>query len=678
MCGISAIFSHQIESAAALIRMTDVIRHRGPDDEGFLAITAQKKTAYFGGKDTPAQCRTPAQRRKFAYLPTSQISTSSFDSFNKAGDSVVTALGHRRLSIVDTSPAGHQPMTFENRLAIVFNGEVYNYIELRQELEARGRRFVSHSDTEVILQAYDEWGIACLAKFNGMFAFVLYDIGKDYVFAARDRFGVKPLYYYRAGAALAFASEIKQFTTLPGFNAQLNKRRGYDFLLYGLHEHTEETFFENVHIVSPGSYFYGSRDSLLATERRLATQKWYIFPADKKFRGSFKDAAHEFHALLKDSIRLRLRADVPVGSCLSGGLDSSAIVCVMNELLREQGAHALQKTFSACAKERAFDEREFIDAVVKHTGVKGHYVYPQLKDLFKISDRVLWHQDQPYGSTSIFAQWNVFQLAHKHKVKVMLDGQGADEQIGGYSSFFMPWLASLVRSFRWLKLVKEAQALNRIHGVNFGRLSWFAANTLLPIPVRRYLKQKLRGVTMAPDWLNMQRFGFAPYDLPRELGMTTSRSIRELSLSMLLGSNLQMLLHYEDRDSMAHSVESRVPFLDYRLVEHVYSLPDSYKIYNGQTKYVLREGLKDVLPHEIYSRNTKLGFATPEEVWVRKEAPDEFRKRMKKSIEVADGLINPQIMQILEDQISGKVGFHFLAWRVISFADWLRVFKVEI
>ncbi|MCZ2443334.1 MAG: asparagine synthase (glutamine-hydrolyzing) [Flavobacteriales bacterium] len=678
MCGIAALFSHRIESAAAIVHMADTVRHRGPDDEGFLAVTAQKKLSYFGGKDTPSQCMTPAQRNKFSYLPESKISAHSFDSFNKAGDAVVAALGHRRLSIIDTSPAGHQPMVFQNRLAVVFNGEIYNHIEIRQELEARGRRFVSQSDTEVILQAYDEWGVACLAKFNGMFAFVLYDIAKDDVFAARDRFGVKPLYYYRSGETIAFASEIKQFTVLPGFTAQLNRRRGYDFLVYGMHEHTEETFFEDVHLIGPGSYYYGSRAELLRPGKQLAIQKWYIFPVDKKFRGSFADAAHEFHALLKDSIRLRLRADVPVGSCLSGGLDSSSIVCVMNELLREQGAHSLQKTFSACAKEKAFDEREFIDAVVKHTGVQGHYVYPQLTDLFKISDQLLWHQDQPYGSTSIFAQWNVFQLAHKHNVKVMLDGQGADEQLGGYAAFFMPWLSSLVRSFRWLKLVKEAHALNRIHGVNIGRLSWFAANTLLPMPVRRYLKKKLRGVTMAPDWLNMQRMGFEPYDLHRELGVTTSYSIRELSHTMLTGSNLQMLLHYEDRDSMAHSVESRVPFLDYRLVEHVYSLPDSYKIHNGQTKYVLREGLKDVLPREIYNRNSKLGFATPEEVWVRNDAPDVFRKRMKRAVEVADGLIGPQIMQVLDNQISGKARFDFLPWRVISFADWIRVFGVKI
>jgi asparagine synthase (glutamine-hydrolysing) len=359
-------------------------------------------------------------------------------------------------------------------------------------------------------------------------------------------------------------------------------------------------------------------------------------------------------------------------------MDSSAIVCVMSEILKEYGAAALQKTFSACAKEKAFDEREFIEAVVHHTGVKGHFVYPQLGELFRLSKHITWHQDQPYGSTSIFAQWKVFALAHKHKVKVMLDGQGADEQLGGYASFFMPWLASLVRNLRWIKLVKEAEALHRIHGVNIGRLSWFAANTLLPMPIRGYLKKKLRGVTLAPEWLNMNRFGFEPYDLPRQLRITTSRSIRELSLSMLTGSNLQMLLHYEDRDSMAHSVESRVPFLDYRLVEHVYSLPDDYKIHNGQTKYVLREGLKDILPEKIYSRNSKLGFATPEEVWVRHQAPDEFRRRLRHAIDVCDGLISPQIMNILEGQISGKLGFSFLVWRVISLAEWISVFKVKI
>lgn len=678
MCGIAAIFPGQHLQIADLKKMTDTIRHRGPDDEGFLIVRVERNLEFYAGKDTPTACMSAAQRQKYPYLPSDQLTNAALPRSAKRTTPVIAALGHRRLSIVDTSAAGHQPMTFADRLAIVYNGEVYNHIELRHELEARGRRFISHSDTEVILQAYDEWGVACLSKFNGMFAFVIYDIEKDQVFAARDRFGVKPLYYYRKSDNIAFASEIKQFTALSGWQSTLNKKRGYDFLLYGIHEHTHETLFEDVFQVTPGSFYHGARTTLLQETSRIGTQKWYLFPAEKKFRGSFDDAAEQFHMLLKDSVRLRLRADVPVGSCLSGGMDSSAIVCVMNELLKEQGAHALQKTFSACAKEKAFDEREFIEVVVQHTGVKGHYIYPQLKDLFSITDKLVWHQDQPYGSTSIFAQWNVFALAHKHKVKVMLDGQGADEQIGGYASYFMPWLASLVRSFRWIKLANEAKALHRIHGVNIGRLSWFAANTLLPIPIRSYLKKRLRGITLAPDWLNMQRLGFAPYDLPRQLGITTSRSIRELSLSQLMGSNLQMLLHYEDRDSMAHSVESRVPFLDYRLVEHVYSLPDDFKIHNGQTKYVLREGLKGVLPEKIYARNSKLGFATPEEVWVRQQAPEEFRRRLQQSVERSDGLIDASIMQVLDDQIAGKSGFSFLVWRVMSFADWLKVFSVRI
>lgn len=678
MCGISAIFGQQLHDAGMLKAMTNLIRHRGPDDEGFLTVTARRKLQFYAGKDTPAACMSATLRRKYAYLPAEKLSTYVFSRAQKQSNQVIAALGHRRLSIVDTSPAGHQPMTFADRLAIVYNGEVYNHIELRRELEARGRKFVSHSDTEVILQAFDEWGVACLSKFNGMFAFVIYDIEQDLVFAARDRFGIKPLYYCSRGDKIAFASEIKQFTALDGWKSVLNRNRGYDFLVYGIHEHTDETLFEGVFQLSPGSYYYGKREDLLSYRGRIETTKWYLFPADRRFKGSFNDAARIFHDLLKDSIALRLRADVPVGSCLSGGMDSSAIVCVMNELLKDQGAHALQKTFSACATEKAFDEREFIEAVVEHTGVKGHYIYPQLNDLFRITDKLVWHQDQPYGSTSIFAQWSVFALARKHKVKVMLDGQGADEQLGGYASYFMPWLASLVRSFQWIKLANEAKALHRIHGVNMGRLSWFAASTLLPMPIRNYLKKKLRGVHLAPEWLNMDRLGIAAYDLPKQLGVTTSRSIRELSLSQLMGSNLQMLLHYEDRDSMAHSVESRVPFLDYRLVEHVYSLPDDYKIRNGQTKYVLREGLKSVLPEKIYARNSKLGFATPEEVWVRNQAPKEFRRRLRLAVEKSDGLINPSITRILEDQIAGKSGFSFLVWRVLSFVDWLRVFEVKI
>jgi asparagine synthase (glutamine-hydrolysing) len=674
MCGIAALFNTRGVNPHTLQKMASCIRHRGPDDEGFVFFSGDSQSNALGGPDTPDSYFDKDLRRSFPYLPDGRMSRDA----NFTSENIIFAgLAHRRLSIVDVSPAGHQPMVTQNRYWLVYNGEIYNHIELRAELENIGCRFASHSDTEVILHAYSQWGKACLSRFNGMFAFVLFDTATKEVFAARDRFGVKPLYYYLKGSEAAFASEIKQFTFIDGWTARLNPLRGYDFLAYSTHEHTDETFFSGVYQIPPGHYFFGKIADLCASSEKLETEAWYSFPENLRFRGSFEEASTVFRELLTDSIRLRLRADVPVGSCLSGGLDSSAIVCLMSELLRNQNAADLQQTFSACALDKRFDERDYIESVIRHTGVNGHFVYPSVEELLDISQKITWHQDQPFGSTSIFAQWKVFELARKHNVKVMLDGQGADEQLGGYASFFLPWLTSLVRSFRLVRLYREARGLNQLHGVKIDRLLWFTANSFMPVRIKDFLKKQLRGETPAPEWLDTNRLGASPYNLPRQLGIS-GKSIREMSFSQITRSNLQMLLHYEDRDSMAHSVESRVPFLDYRLVEHVYSLPDSYKIVGGKTKYVLREALKNSLPETIYNRHSKLGFATPEEVWVRQNAPEAFKQRLKWAVETSNGIIKPSALSILDKQISGEIGFSFLTWRLISFAEWVKVFNVVV
>ena len=669
MCGISGIISSTPSPSNLLQSMTDCIRHRGPDDEGFVYWNKSvDEPSLCGGQDTSAAVFN-------AELPYTSASNDGHGATFNLG------LGHRRLSILDLSPLGHQPMcTHDRRYWIVFNGEVYNYIELRSELEKLGHTFISRTDTEVILAAYAQWGEGCLSRFNGMWAFAIYDCKARTLFLARDRFGVKPLYYWTSPEGLfAFASEIKQFTVLPGWSARLNGQRGYDYLVFGITDHTAETMFSGVYQVRPGHCVTLAIDdeSAVSPGTPLSTRAWYEL-RPKAFAGSFEDAAREFRDLFEQSIALRLRADVPVGSCLSGGLDSSSIVCVLNDFLRKQGVQALQKTFSACSDVDRFDERKWIDLVVGKTGVDAHYVYPALDRLFEESPAITWHQDEPFGSTSIYAQWCVFRLAAQNGVKVMLDGQGADEQLCGYHGFFGPRLATLFRNWRFAEFVADLSGMQRLHGYSTMASLKFMLPYLLSEKQAHVLRRIGGYAHTRPAWLNCHCLQAEAVDPFWKLGAREG-SVVELSRTQMTGSNLQMLLHWEDRDSMAHSIESRVPFLDYRLVEFVLGLPDEFKIAGGVTKRVLRESMRGALPEEIRTRVDKLGFVTPEETWVRERMPDAFRNKIEQTLEVAAGCFNSEAVRLEFDHIlSGNKRFSFWPWRVVNFGEWVQRFGVDV
>lgn len=673
MCGIAGFVAKNNQKASALSLLSDAIRHRGPDDEGYILFSSPSASPQiFGGKDTPSG----VWAADVAYAPKNNIQ-------NHADIPASIALGHRRLSIVDLSPLGHQPMSYaDGRYWIAYNGEVYNHVELRSELETIGHTFVSHSDTEVILAAYSQWGIECLHRFNGMFAFAIYDRLEKTLFIARDRFGVKPLYYWVSpDGAFVFASEIKQFTTFPGWEARLNGQRAYDFLNYAVTDHTDETLFEGVYQLKPGHSATIACDAGptgLEPSGRVQSQIWYTL-SPRSFDGSYTEACRQFGELFEDAVRLRLRADVPVGSCLSGGLDSSAIVCVMNRLLHEQNATSLQKTFSACADVARFDEKKWIDIVVAATGVQGHYVYPSLEELFSSLPQITWHQDEPFGSTSIYAQWSVFQAAKDQHVTVMLDGQGSDEQLAGYHTFFGPHLAALFKRMRWVKLLSEMNAMRRLHGYDYSRSIKYLAASTLPERIKDELKRRAGYEHSSPEWLDSRRLGAAEVNPMDITGAAGAETVLDLSIAQLTASNIQMLLHWEDRDSMAHSIESRVPFLDYRLVEFVLGLPDDYKLSNGMTKRVLRDSMAGILPSAIQNRMDKLGFVTPEEVWLRERAPDAFRARLNKAIDSAAGVLKGnECRELLEAMIQGRQRFSFLPWRMISFGQWIDTFSVKI
>ncbi|NGX43203.1 MAG: Asparagine synthetase [glutamine-hydrolyzing] 1 [Chlamydiae bacterium] len=661
MCGIAAIFGLRAIHKLPLLTkmMTDVIQHRGPDDEGVVLFSQEGDPTILGGEDTPEG----VFKENLPYCPKKRRFSDG---------SYIGALGHRRLSIIDLSPAGHQPMSSEDqRYWIVYNGEIYNYLEIRKELESNGHHFYSHTDTEVILKAFSEWGVDCLHHFNGMFAFVIWDVKERRLFAARDRFGVKPLYYWiNPKGMLAFASEIKQFTLLPGWNPKINHQRSYDFLNWGLTDHTEETLFAGVKQLRGGHYIYCPIDNIETQE--LKTRQWYQL-RHSPFKGSFEEASKEFAEMLRDSIRLRLRADVDIGSCLSGGLDSSSIVCFANALLKEKNAEARQKTFSAYSDVLCFDERHYIEIVANRMNVEAHSTTPCLEHMESLVPEIIWHQDEPYGSTSIYAQWLVFDLVKKNKVKVMLDGQGADEHLAGYIPFFGCRFYDLFRSMQWRTLIQEMMMTKKNHP-QVNPLFLFASR-LVPHAVQQPLRRLLQKTASKPNWIDF-RFLSAKNLVPFQ--SSKQNHLRDQSSLQLMHTSLPMLLRYEDRDSMAHSIESRTPFLDYRLVEFTLGLPSEYKLSHGLTKRVLRKGTEGIMPDEIRNRIDKIGFATAEEEWLTKRRPDVFRKWMDDAIESSQGILNPQARGIVDDIIDGKRKFSFIPWRIICFGHWMQRFSASI
>ena len=623
MCGIAVIISRDYVDPKNIVAMTDIIKHRGPDAAG---------------------------RKSF------------FDSR--------VWLGHRRLSILDLSNDGTQPMSYQDgRYCITYNGEIYNFLEVRNELKSKGYSFRTLTDTEVILAAYDCWGKDCLFKFNGMWAFAIIDSFESKIFIARDRFGVKPLYYwYSPDGILAFASEIKQFTVLPGWKGKVNGQRAYDFLRWSQLDHTNETLFKDVYQIRCGCAVECNINTALNS---LPIFQWYKMSIGL-YNGDFRDAADRFRKLFFESLKLRLRSDVEVGSCLSGGLDSSSIVCSIKDHMID-GGQRFVNTVSAGAKVPAYDESYYINEVLKSRDLKNYIVYPSFDGLFEEIEKIVWHQDEPFGSTSIYAQWSVFKKTMEAGLKVMLDGQGADEHLAGYHCFFAARFAGLFKTLRWIQLLKEINSCREIHGYNYMFGIKGIVSQLLPETVVGFLREMYNGNATSPKWLSMEKLNAEAIN-PGVFTNEKALSVRELSMSQLGASHLQQLLHYEDRDSMAHSIESRLPFLDYHLVEFVLSLPDEYKLSNGVTKKVLREGMKGIIPEEIRHRMDKKGFVTPEEVWIRKNASF-FRRELGKAIESSNGILTDNCFKYFDYIISRRRPFDFTIWRMISFGVWMRNFN---
>ena len=505
-------------------------------------------------------------------------------------------LGFVRLSIIDLSDAGHQPMSIENgRYTIVFNGEIYNYIELKEELITEGVTFVSNTDTEVLLQAYLHWGETCLDKFNGMFAFVIYDRKTGNVFGARDRYGIKPFYYYLNENQFIFASEIPPILETERAKPVANNQVIFDYLVFNRTDQTESTFFEGIRKLQHGH-------CVSIINQKVKIWKWYDLTERVKKAIPFKDSA-EYRDCLNSSVKLRLRSDVPVGVCLSGGLDSSSITSIVyNDFGRKE-----INTFSAVYnKGDNGDESEFIDEF-KPILKKMFYTHPNEISLMEDIPNFVKIHAEPVPSLGPYAQYKVMERANGNVV-VTLDGQGADEELAGYHYFFGFFFKDLFTSFQWGRLVREMVAYYKHHH------SIFAYKTFVYFLLPKKIRTSLR--VTGNNYLDTS---FAKrYSSSNNIaGNLYGSSSLNNSLLDHFEYKLEHLLKWDDRNSMASSIESRVPFLDYRLVERTLATTNTEKIRNGVTKSILREAMKGTLPEKVRNRMDKVGFDTPQDEWFR-------------------------------------------------------------
>jgi asparagine synthase (glutamine-hydrolysing) len=638
MCGIAVgISSRENVFLKDIVSMTEKVSHRGPNGSNFASVSGS------GVHQSQEESSAPAQ----------------------------IALGHARLAVLDTTSASNQPMFAEDKsLAIVFNGEIYNYVELRNELTQLGFHFSSSGDVEVLLAAYRAWGLEALRRLRGMFSFVLVDLKHKKAIAVRDRFGIKPLYYWKdSDCNIYFASEIKQFTSLPTWKAQINNLSALQFLLHGSTNHSKFTMFADVKQVNPGNYLEIRFDNELLT-REI---EWWTHSASE-FAGDYNEAMQEFKNLFFDSMTLHLRSDVPIGSCLSGGIDSSAIVSTAQHCVNTGNLTHL--TFTAGSEVSELDETRFAELVAKRAGAIEHYVRPNFSGLWENLDSITWHQDEPFGSTSVYAQWCVFKEASKH-VTVMLDGQGADEYLAGYDAFINLNIADLLMHLKLRRAFKEWTLFEQRGRTSLYSVISSLAFSRLPANWTPWIGH-LAGLPAynADGWLNASLVRDSGVSHPsNSMYGRPAKNVKELTQLSLV--NMQSLLRYEDRNSMAHGIESRVPFLDHKLVEFATSLPSSFLISNGKTKKVLTDSLSDYIPNEIVSRKDKIGFQAAEGQWLRSN-PQLIRAELLDAIDLSNGVLTSNLVTRWDSISSGNMEYSSEIWRAISFGRWLKSFNVSV
>ncbi len=615
MCGIAGIIQKGTKSynIAQLQQMTATLAHRGPDGEGFWQSADEK-----------------------------------------------VLLGHRRLSIIDLSNAAAQPMVrnYKQNLTITYNGEIYNYPELRTILQKEGYHFTTQSDTEVILAAYDFYGEDCVLHFDGMFALAIWNEAEQELFAARDRFGEKPFFYTTDDKGFLFASEMKALWAT-GLTKQPNLQLMFNYITIGYvdnPERPEETFYTNIFKLPAACRLYYTPD-----DGELFIEKyWDIDPQAQQRKINENNALDEFEYLFEQSVQKRLRSDVAVGTSLSGGLDSSS---VLSTIL--QGDNTKPQTFSAIFPGFEKDEAGYINQLAKDWEIKSHTVAPTADDMINNWQKIVYHQEEPFGSSGIVAQYKVFELAATQQIKVLLDGQGADETLAGYQHHYK-WYWQELFVKRRLLLSGELKAAHKL-GVkeSFGFRNVIAA--LFPeiastVVEKRYLLSALQQKDLTPDFVHLQSRE-AYYSTPPFFNLNGA-----LYFNTCL-HGLEELLRYADRNSMAHGREVRLPFLNHELVSFVFSLPSSFKIKKGYTKWLLRKTMETRLPENICWRKDKVGFEPPQKNWMQHATVKDMIHEAKKKL-VAQKILHANVLQQKPEAQSAYEANNF-NWRYLTAAPFL-------
>ncbi len=625
MCGIAGIISKTNSTSLKedVFAMSQAMKHRGPDGEGFSLFSNSKSIAAYSN-ETP---QVNKESRSFLFNPNIALQNVQSD-FN-------IAFAHRRLSIIDLSESGHQPMCdTSSDYWISFNGEIYNYIELREELKSKGHVFVTQTDTEVVLEAYKEWGFECLQKFNGMFAFALLDKKNNQVFCARDRAGVKPFYYSNTNNAFAFASEYKAFIKSKLVAFEINEVQQFDFIVNANLENTEQSLFKGIHELKPGNYIIYNLNS------HSFQIKSYYNLFSLRIEKSESELIETIEKKLVNAIKLRLRSDVEVGSCLSGGLDSTIIAGIVKHLQPQKQ----MKLFTAVFPNETFDETNYAKLASEHVNGNWQTVSPTADEFFRDIEVLNYFQDLPVWSTSTYSQHRVMKLAAENNIKVVLDGQGADELFAGYSHHYMA-------------LWKEEFSFRKINDAKY----------TIPNAYKLFGKQLVKDAFgLSVDYSNYFT------ENKKQFGKSKSEKIAP-SLNEQLANDykgrLKSFLKCEDRCSMAFGIESRVPFADdVELVDYLFSIEGNKKIKNGISKYLLREATKQYIPQQIYNRRDKIGFETPVKKWFLPH-----KQHVLETVTELDFVNKDYLNSNFEKLLNEKPGYLL---RLYSFSVWKKVYSI--
>lgn len=612
MCGIAGFYGYKNDEL--LKRFSRQLKHRGPDGEGM---------------------------------------------YTHDGVSLLI----RRLAIIDIK-GGNQPIYNENKLVVVIcNGEIYNYQELRKELESKGHTFQTHSDTEVIVHGYEEWGETCFDKFNGMFGIALYDIKSEKLILARDHFGIKPLYFSyiqdknsqsAEKVSLVFSSEIKPIFYSGLIKKKPNERILYRYLKYRIHDDQEETFFDGIYRLMPGQ--------MLVLKNGVAKKSYFsnleseLLKVSEKNTETFKpEHISEFKNKLQEAIRLRLISDVPVGTCLSGGLDSSTVVATANSLLQNHRKEAeslgdRQKTFSAVFPGSSNNEEMYIDELIKSVKkIHSYKVQPKPEEFFNEIEDFIQTQEEPTISTGPYAQYKVMQMA-QGKATVLLDGQGADEMLAGYLPYYFVYLRQLRRQGKFITYFNEVMQSKDV--------------------IFKYLFRKPDPFANMSSLLQKEFAG----KFKNETFQTERKNLKKRLIEDIFHNSLQSLLRYEDKNTMRFSIEGRVPFLDFNLVRYIFSLPDEAIISKGWNKNILRLAVRGLVPENIQLRRNKIGFTTPENEWFIRMKNRIYSMFLSESFATRPYFNQPAVVKVFLRFIEGKNDDTLLFWRILNVELWLRAF----